>query len=249
MSARRLYAPVLPEAGGIVRLDAAQTKHARVLRLREGDRVVLFDGRGAEADASITSLGEEVSCEAEPPRAIVHARPRVVLCQCLPKGGKLEDIVRATTELGVTAVHLVTSARSVPRLEGERIAKRLDRLARVAVEAARQSGRNDVPDVLAPAPLDEVLARAPNDAARLVLAPGAEGSIESIPEDARSAWIVIGPEGGLEPGELDGARARGFTIAGLGATVLRVETAAPVAVALVMHRLGGLRPPKGASFR
>jgi len=245
VSARRLYAASL--SAGVVHLDAAQAKHARVLRLREGDRVILFDGRGSEAGAILTTLGEDSArCEAEPPRTVAHAGPPIVLCQCLPKGGKLEDIVRACTELGVTAVHLVASERSVPRLDADRIGKRLDRLERVAVEASRQSGRTDVPDILAPAPLDAVLARAPGDAARIAFAPEQAVSLsDAIAPDARSAWVLIGPEGGLSPDELESARAQGFQAVALGATILRVETAAPVAVALVMDRLGGLRPSKG----
>lgn len=242
MSARRLYAGAL--GAGEVVLDAAQARHARVLRLRAGDRVVLFDGRGLEADAIVGAIGEDgVRCEAEAPRAIAHAGPRVVLCQCLPKGGKLEDIVRACTELGVAAVHLVASERSVPRPDAARVDKRLERLARVAVEAARQSGRSDVPDVLAPAPLEAVLARAPEEAARVAFAPGGGVPLrDACAREAPSAWVLIGPEGGLSPAELERAGAHGFSAVDLGPGVLRVETAAPVAVALVTERLGGLRP-------
>lgn len=243
MSVRRLYVGAL--SVGELTLDPAQARHARVLRLREGDPVVLFDGRGAEADAVVRRIDEDaVRCEAGPARAIARPGPAVVLCQCLPKGGKLEDIVRACTELGVMAVHLVASERSVPRPDEGRIEKRLERIGRVAVEAARQSGRSDVPDVLAPAPLDEVLARAPEEAARIAFAPDAETSLTDACEGATSAWVLVGPEGGLAPAELDRARTRGFALVGLGPTVLRVETAAPVAVALVTERLGGLRPAR-----
>lgn len=242
MSARRLYAPRL--AAGEIVLDEAQSKHARVLRLREGDRVVLFDGRGHEADATITAFEEgALRCEAEQPHTIAHAGPRVVLVQCLPKGGKLEEIVRASTELGVSAVHLVQSERSVPRVDPGRVDKRLERLRRVAVEAARQSERSDVPDLLAPVPLDEALARAPEEAARLAFAPSGGISLErACPVDRSSAWVLVGPEGGLSPSEIEEARARGWAIVGLGRGVLRVETAAPVVVALVTKHLGGLRP-------
>lgn len=244
---RRLYAASL--AAGPVELDAAQVKHARVLRLREGDRVILFDGRGKEADAILIAVDESSArCEAEAPRDVVSSGPRVVLCQCLPKGGKLEDIVRACTELNVAAIHLVASERSVPRLDADRIGKRLDRLERVAVEAARQSGRSDVPDILAPASLEEVLARAPGDAAKIAFAPEQAVSLsEAIAPAANAAWVLVGPEGGLSPAELERAREGGFATVALGATILRVETAAPVAVALVMDRLGGLRPVGGAS--
>ncbi len=239
--ARRLYAAALPDEGGEVRLDAVATRHAKVLRLREGDPLVLFDGRGAEADAVLERLGDLLLCRAERPRLVARPGPTVVLCQCLPKGGKLDDIVRAATELGVTAVHLVSSDRSVPRLDPARADKRSARLAKVAREASRQSRRNDVPDVLAPASLDEVLARAPEDAARIAFAPGTRKSLEEACGARSAAWILVGPEGGLSDGELDLVRQSGFALVDLGPGVLRVETAAPVAVALVTHRLGGLR--------
>ncbi len=225
-----------------MRLDAAAARHAKVLRLREGDRVVLFDGRGAEADAVIERAGDELVCRAEPARECARRGPRVVLCQCLPKGGKLDDIVRATTELGVTAVHLVASERSVPRLDPSRADKRLARLDAVAREAARQSGRSDVPDLLAPASLTEVLARAPGSAARIAFAPRRGVTLSEACSGQGEAWVLVGPEGGLSGDVLDLAERAGFALVDLGPGVLRVETAAPVAVALVAHALGGLRP-------
>lgn len=242
MSARRLFARALPPSGGEVRLAPAAARHAKVLRLSVGDAVVLFDGAGMEAEGRVEALDGEVVCRVGAARVAARAGPAIVLCQCLPKGGKLDDIVRASTELGARAVHLVTSERTVPRLDDARAEKRLERLAAVAREAARQSGRADVPDLLAPAPLAEVLARAPEEATRVAFAPEGERALEGV-APCRAAWVLVGPEGGLAAPELDLARAAGFAVVGLGPTVLRVETAAVVALALVSHHLGGLRPP------
>ncbi len=242
MTVRRLFARALPASGGEVRLDPTAARHAKVLRLAVGDAVVLFDGAGREAQGCVEALDGELVCRVGPLRVATRAGPAIVLCQCLPKGGKLDDIVRASTELGVRAVHLVTSERTVPRPDEPRAQKRLERLAAVAREAARQSGRADVPDLIAPAPLAEVLARAPEDATRLAFAPEGERALESVAA-APAAWVLVGPEGGLAQGELELARAAGFAVLGLGPTVLRVETAAVVALALVSHHLGGLRPP------
>jgi 16S rRNA (uracil1498-N3)-methyltransferase len=248
---RRLHVERLFEGGGETRLGEGATRHARVLRLEAGDEVVLFDGRGAEASGRVISVDEDgVLCVVGAPSRAPDRGPRVVLCQCLPKGGKLEDIVRASTELGVAAIELVTSERSVPRLEAGRAERRLERLARVAQEAARQSGRATVPALAGPATLEEALGRAPADAVKLALAPSALLSLSDAlsrapmrdAASAASAWVLVGPEGGLAPEELRLAGARGFVLVGLGPTVLRVETAAPVAVALVTHALGGLRP-------
>lgn len=241
---RRLHAEALPPDGGAVELGGDAARHAKVLRLSAGATVVLFDGEGHEADATIDAIGERVRCTAGPRRDARPDRPRVVLCQALPKGGKLDDIVRATTELGVAAIHLAHGARSVARPDEGRADKKLGRLAKIAREAARQSERADVPEIVAPAPLDDVAARAPAEAAKIALVVGAAASLdEALPPEAPEVWLVIGPEGGLAEAEVEALRARGFAAAGLGSAVLRVQTAAPVAVALAMARLGGLRPP------
>src|SRR5690606_2919368 len=121
-----LFAAVLPEEGGEVRLDAAATRHARVLRLAPGAPIVLFDGAGGEADGALLALDEDgASARVDARRRVVRDAPRIVLCLGLPKGKKLDDIVRACTELGVGAIHLVECARSVPRLDLARADKRL----------------------------------------------------------------------------------------------------------------------------
>jgi 16S rRNA (uracil1498-N3)-methyltransferase len=242
-AARRLFAAALPEDGGAVELGPEAARHARVLRLGPDDPVVLFDGRGHEAEATVEAVAEDgLRCRAAPRRPVAVRRPRVVLVLAMPKGGKLDGVVRACTELGVAAVHLFHAERSVARPEPARAAKRLARLAKVAREAARQSQRADLPELREPAGLAEVVARAPEEAAKLAFVVGAERSLASVEGEAEEAWIVVGPEGGLSPAEVRALEARGFDAVGLGPGVLRVETAATVAVALVTHRLGGLRP-------
>lgn len=231
---RRLWCAPLPDAGEAA-LPTATARHAHVLRLSPGDAVVLFDGAGREADAVLL---EEGRCRVEATRTVQGPRPRVVLCQALPKGTKLDAIVRAVTELGVSAVHLVDAERSVAKLDEARAAKRLDRLARVAREAARQAGRADVPELVPPAPLAEVLARVPEGAARVVTVVGAEpGGALSGDE----VWVLVGPEGGLSEAEVEAAREAGFSSRGLGPFTLRVETAAPVACALAREALSGAK--------
>ncbi len=238
MSGRRLFAAELPEAGGRVELDQAAARHARVLRLAPGDPVRLFDGQGREAEGRVVALlPDRLSCEVGP-AARVAPGPRVVLVQSMPKGGKPEGIVRMATELGVAEVRLALSARSVARPDVSRAAARLERLVRVAREAARQAGRADVPVLVEPAPLVEVAAQAPETAWRLVFWEGARVPLGGPPDGTREAWIVVGPEGGLGEAEVEALAETGFSPVRLGPTVLRVETAAPVAVALVMDRLG-----------
>jgi 16S rRNA (uracil1498-N3)-methyltransferase len=235
---KRLFAPSLPAAGGDVALDEAAARHARVLRLRTGDAVSLFDGEGHEAEGEVVSTAPLV-CRVGLPSMRPQPGPRVVLVQCLPKGPKLETIVRMTTELGVAAVHLAVAERSVARPKEGR--DKLERLLRVAREAARQSGRSVVPEIVLPAPLPEVAGRAPAGTSRLLFREGATGALDDALARGSAAWIVVGPEGGLGDAEAAALDALGYRPIGLGAAILRVETAAVVAAALVLDRLGGLR--------
>jgi len=233
---RRLHAPSLPEAGGPCLLGAEAAHHARVLRLAVGDAVTLFDGHGRECDARLVAIDADgLRCEAGVPREARDLTRRVILIQCLPKGDKIEAIVRMATELGVAEIALAHGARSVARPDAKRAEAQRERLERIAQEAARQSGQATLPAIAAPIALREAAARAPATALRLALVPGAETPLATrlarVPDDAE-IWLVVGPEGGLAPDESAALEALGFTRAGLGPSTLRVETAAPVAVAL-----------------
>lgn len=242
---RRLPCDALPVAGGTVQLEAEATRHARVLRLEAGADVLLFDGRGGEADGTLVRMSRDGALvETGPRRECSVTGPTVVLCLGLPKGGKVETVVRATTELGVRAIHLVHMARSVARPPAGRAARRTERLEKVALEAARQSGRTMSPRIHAPATLTDVAKRAPTDAARAVCMPTAHlGLTEALPSSAVSAWIWVGPEGGLDPSEEAALIGNGWVPMSFGEGVLRAETAAIVSVALALSRLGALAPP------
>lgn len=245
MTERRFHAPSLPETGGTITLEEAPSQHVRVLRLRAGDEIVLFDGRGREAPARIQVVSDQgVVCEADPSTAVNPSRTRFLLMLAVPKGSKLDDCVRMATELGVDDVALMQTERTVPRWDSARIQSKIDRLSRIASEAAAQSERPDVPVIHPPEPSHAWLARFPAQAFGVVFAARARARLGGLTEVPEQVWCAIGPEGGFTDEELEAFRGAGFAIVTLGDPVLRVETAVPAAVALVRDRLDDLLQPR-----
>ncbi len=240
VTVRRLYAPNLPEAGGVLTLDEAATRHARVLRLRVGDQVELFDGRGRSAEARVSSIDDMMQCEASPAVAADSGAARIVLMLALPKGATLDDCVRMATELGVDEVALMQAERSVPRWGPSKTRTRVERLERIATEAAAQCERADLPIISGPDPCAEMIARVPSNALRVVFGARAKGAL-TITQTPEQVWCAIGPEGGFSEAELASFRAGGFVVASLGRLILRVDTAVASALTVVQDRLVSLQ--------
>lgn len=209
-----------------------------VRRLGPGAILVVFDGRGLEANATLghDERGPLLVLDG-PPVAGRSAAP-VRLAYALPKGDKLEDVLRQVTELGAAGVLLFQGERSVVRLEpGDRADRKRERWLRIAEEAARQCGRADVPTVEGPMTFADALDRTASDPWRAVLHPEGGESLEALCP-AAPATLFVGPEGGFSPGELTRFAAAGVMRLSLQCPVLRTETAAVVATALALHRLG-----------
>lgn len=216
-----------------------QTQHyvVDVLRLRDGDAVLLFDGVGQERPAALRAGRDGWHAEPTGPVRTGRTAAPVTLVYGLPKGEKLDRVVRQATELGVAQILLVQMAHSVVQLTGARAAKRVERLQRIATEAARQAGRADVPQIQGPVSVPDAIASTADCAARWLLEPtGAVGVAQAPAQAPLAVWV--GPEGGFKPTELDQAKAAGWAAVRLDTPVLRTETAAPVACALAMARLG-----------
>ena len=221
-------------------VEGEDFKHlSSVLRLRKGDHVMLSDGRGNECEGEIDRL--------EPGWALVKAglwRPsagepehRLTLFQCLPKTGKMETILQKCTELGMHALIPTLSARCVVQ-PGKDFDKKLQRYRKVAREAAMQSGRGVVPEVL---PLIELKKAdlSAFDAVYCAYEGEKEQTLKRVmaQRPGRRIALFIGPEGGFEPEEVASLTAKGAQVVSLGPRILRTETAGMAMMAQILFEL------------
>ena len=226
MTLHRFFVEPAEMAGERFPLPAAIAHQvSRVLRLRDGDRFVLLDGRGEQ----VTVRLEGGACVVEE-RAAASGEPahRLTISQALLRGDHLEPVIRHGTEVGVAAFRLFVSERCVAR---EISPRKLERLRAVAREAAEQSERGLVPEVAAPVPFADAVT-----SASVLLLERADGPRLSELEAPGS--VVIGPEGGFTPGEVAAAEGAGLALAGLGPRILRSETVAVAAAAVILSRTG-----------
>lgn len=241
---RRLYVPPGDLEGTRVALTGEAHRHlARVLRAGPGTRVTLFDGTGTEVDGEVvrvTARATEVALGARRSGATLRAGAGITLLTAIPRGERMDFLIQKTSELGVARIVPVVTGRSVVRPDpGTARHRRWEKIAR---EAARQCGRVDVPVVETPRALADALAAVTLPPRRLGLWEAErERSLRSaLGGPATDTALLIGPEGGLAAAEVAAAREAGFVTVGLGPLILRVETAAVVAVALAQSAMGNL---------
>ena len=238
----RLFVPPERLTGDTLELQGDAHRYlTRVLRLRPGDTLTLFDGADHEIAARIVASGSHGTQLALGERhRLTRTQPRITLLQAVPRGERMDLVVQKTTELGVHRILPVITARTVVQPGGE---NRLRRWRTIAQEAARQCGRADLPAIDAPLPYPEALAAmAPDPAARFIVWEAAKGVPlrRALTEQDRTIALLVGPEGGFTEDEATAAQAAGWKPAGLGPLILRSETAAIVAVALAQAATGGL---------
>jgi 16S rRNA (uracil1498-N3)-methyltransferase len=232
--------------GATVELSHEAAHHAmKVLRLAAGDAVILFDGRGGQWTTTLQPAGKTVRAVlAEFDDRECEAPLEIHLIQALPASDKMDWIVQKAVELGVTHIQPVASKRSVIRLSGERMERRVEHWRNVAIAACEQCGRNRVPVVGELEDLSRFLGQLVQENAatqlRLIAAPGATIALRDLPRPSGSTLILIGPEGGFEDNELLAAQTAGFKAVGLGPRVLRTETAGLAAVSAAMVLWGDL---------
>lgn len=229
--------------GATVDLPEDAAAHlVRVLRLREGDACVLFNGDGVDHDARLVAAGKRgATAEIVATRAVDLESPlHITLVQGIARGEKMDWILQKATELGVAAFAPVSSDRSEVKLDAERAAKRHTHWRSVVVSACEQSWRSRVPGVASPQPLAAALAALPAGGARWLLDPEATDGIATMPAPAGIVVLAVGPEGGWSDNDRSTLAAAGFGGLRLGPRILRTETAGMAAIAALQARFGDL---------
>jgi 16S rRNA (uracil1498-N3)-methyltransferase len=245
MRLTRVYVDATLEPGARVALEGSAASHiTRVLRLRPGDALTLFNGRGGEYAGRIEkSHGGRVTVVVGARSAVERESPlTLTLAQGVSRGERMDLVVQKATELGVSGLVPVFTERSVVRLDARQATRKVAHWRAIAVAACEQSGRNRLPDVATPLSLREFTGAARNavSGARLLLSPGAALRLDDIPSPVTDVTVLIGPEGGLTESEEDLARTAGFAPVRLGPRVLRTETAALAALTLLQRKFGDL---------
>lgn len=233
--------PPLPDSGSFDLPPDAAHHAARVLRLREGDAVQIFDGAGNERHGVIDELGGKrvvvgnisaVAADRESPL-------KVLLAQALTSSEKMDWVIQKATELGVTEIQPIDTERSVAKLSAERAAKRLEHWQQVAISACEQCGRNTLPLIHPPLDIMAWLQQMKSaSSTKLILLPQGATSLHAQAKPQGSVTLLIGAEGGFTQAESDSAILCGFTPIRLGARVLRTETAAVAGLAALQTLWG-----------
>lgn len=245
MTAPRFLSP-LPLAPGLagqtIELHESAAHHAvRVLRLVVGDALTLFDGTGGEYAATLVGIDRRgASVRIERFLAIEReSHLAVTLAQGIAANDAMDHAVRKATELGVTSIQPLVTARSAPFPAGERGDRRLLHWRQVAIAACEQCGRNRIPEISPSRPLVEWLAAWSGGG--ILFVPDAERSVATLAQPAPPLALLIGPEGGFAAREVTAALARKFQPVHLGPRVLRTETAAVAGLSVLQTLWGDWR--------
>jgi 16S rRNA (uracil1498-N3)-methyltransferase len=261
MRLTRVYVDAPVTAGKRVVVAGSAANHiARVLRLRSGDSLTVFDGSGGEFGARIEEFRKEtVVVAVEEHRPLDRESPLpLTLVQGISRGERMDWIIQKATELGASRIVPVFTKRSVVRLDEKQAERKLQHWRAITVSACEQCGRNRIPDLAMPVDFFDMLAGDPSgrpDAAgrkdsagrtdsagstRLLLSPTGDLRIDDLQDVGKGITVLIGPEGGLEDVEQEAAVTAGFKAVRLGPRVLRTETAAIAALTIIQRYFGDL---------
>lgn len=225
-----------------VMLTGENAKHAKVLRLKCGEQVLLCDGDGIECICAVAQIGDDITLQVEERRTSeAEAAVRVSVYVAFPKADKLEHVVQKATELGAYEIVAFPSARCISKPDDKSLAKKVERWQKIAASAAEQSGRGRIPRVLTLSNYKTALERAAQADKALLFyenerATTLRMALEKKPY--KTVSILTGPEGGLEEAEVKQAMDAGLQICTLGKRILRCETAPLCALSAVMYDAG-----------
>ena len=224
-------------------LSGDNAQHAKVLRLKNGEEVLVCDGQGHECLCAVSDVSDgQISLVVKDRMdSKTEAAVRVSVYMAFPKGDKLEHVIQKATELGAYEIVAFPSARCVSKPDEKSLKKKLDRWQKIAASAAEQSGRGRIPEVLVLSSYKAALERASKADKALMFYENEQAvTLQMAMEQGSSATISLltGPEGGLEEKEVAQAREQGFQICTLGKRILRCETAPLCALSAVMYASG-----------
>jgi 16S rRNA (uracil1498-N3)-methyltransferase len=243
MRLTRVYVDVELQAGRRLTVEGSAGNHiARVLRLRVGDTLTLFNGQGGEYSGSIEEIRREtVVVSILESRDVDRESPcQLTLAQGISRGERMDWVVQKATELGVWQIAPIFTERSIVQLDEKQASRKLQHWRSIAVAACEQSGRNRVPQITQPVGLYELLEKRTSSGTALLLSPGAPLRMADLASAGTQITVLIGPEGGLADVEQQAAVKSGFTPVRLGPRVLRTETAAVCALTLLQQKFGDI---------
>ena len=234
----RFYIEAELNTGNTIELTESVFHHwVRVLRAKEQEQAIFFNGKGGEYRVTLTEINKKNAFV-----SVDHFEPadrtppfKVVLGQVMSKGDRMDYAIQKAVELGVTNIQLLTSERCEMRLKYDRDQKKIDHWQGITIAACEQCGMNIVPKILAPLRLEDWL-NSDLPTTKLVLAPNKD-QVDVLNNVSKDLALLIGPEGGLSETEISAANAVGFQNWCIGTRVLRTETAPVVALALLNYRL------------
>lgn len=244
----RFFLPDVQPGEGEFPLDPGDAnKICRVLRLRPGAEISIWDGSGREYRARITRIaGQSVYVQTAGQRENDQESPLpLVLVQGIPKGDKMELIIQKATELGVREVCPVLTERTVAQVPAERRRSRLQRWQVIAKEAARQCGRQRIPDISEITSLNDLWNRLSPDSCKLICWEEEGSGLKDFLRSRKSppgapVYLFVGPEGGFSQAEVARGSERGAVAVSLGKRILRTETAGLVGLSLILYEWGDL---------
>ncbi|MFC3031980.1 16S rRNA (uracil(1498)-N(3))-methyltransferase [Pseudoalteromonas fenneropenaei] len=213
----------------------------RVLRMREGDTVSLFNGEGGEYLATLTEVGKKhiYATPFEFQARDVESPLKIHLGQGISRGDKMDFTIQKSVELGITEITPLFTERCGVKLSGDRLEKKHQQWQKIAIAAAEQSGRNFVTIIHPPIELHTWLAEQSAEL-KLTLHPRAEHSIKTLPTPSQGVRFLVGPEGGFSDAEMLSTQQQGFIDVRLGPRVLRTETAALTVLSALQLQFGDL---------